>query len=648
MAVENIELVDRDYKNCSKKAMPRQIKTRRTSFANIVERFRKFRIGMLERKMERIVDKTLSKDFKEKNISKKLMASSTKLAKIEAKIRVLSREEVPSKFVKSRAIKLRDYMMENTARTADGLYYVDLDDDDVLNFAINGEAGLNNPVNVDVADAPQEDSDDEKIDLSSETIDRDSLTDSINNGFNSLENSPELGKDAIDKDSLTNSINSELNGLDNGDELEEDAINSDSISGVVNNSLDDVQDNKSVDSVVTPEVSDNTDNSAVKETVDDSNSESIDVVIPEINTTDSGNDTIIIDDINKESVENVINGALSDIKDTPVEDNTDEATTFVSPEEVSKVVNSSNEDDDAAVKEVKVADDSDLVTDNSVEFVPDTSEKVSSDQIKGYMDKAFERVTNSEASAVRADRFDENGDIRFKYHYTPMSDEEIEESRRKLNSLKDYKPPRTDIVDISDIFVPVDTSISIEPIKEEKREVPLVVEPRSSEVDIKDEITDYTFDTEETKVEDSSVISEDDAVIDAGSRQAKISEYSRLKERILELRERRNSVDKDRMEAQTSAKQIALKAEETKEKVAQSEAVLEDKVKQMEIYCAGLEKDCEETEKETNKLQDDIKNNTTFIEAQEEQFDKNTRLIDEIDQLIGAEASDENTHSRGK
>ena len=642
MAVENIELVDRDYKSCSKKAMPRQIKTRRTSFANIAERFRKFRIGMLERKMERIVDKTLSKDFKEKSISKKLMASSTKLAKLEAKIRVLSREEVPSKFVKSRAIKLRDYMMKNTARTADGLYYVDLDDDDVLNFAINGEIGLNNPVNVEPADAPQEDSDDEKIDLSSEAIDKDSLTNSINNGFNSLENSPELVKYAIDKDSLTNSINSELNGLNNDNELEEDAINGDSISSAVNNSLDDVQDNKSVNGIVTPEVNDNTDNSAVKETVDDSNSESIDVVIPEINTTDSGNDTIIIDDINRESVENVISDALSDTKDNAVEENEDEATTFVSPEEVSEVVNSTNDD---AVEDVKVSDDLDLSDNNSVEFVP---EKVSSERIKGYMDKAFERVSNSEASAVRANKFDENGDIRFKYHYTPMSDEEIEESRRKLNALKDYKPPKTDIFDISDIFVPVDTSISIEPVEEEKREVPIIVEPRSDEVIDKEEITDYTFDTEEDKVDTTSVVSEDDAVIDAGSRQAKISEYSKLKERILELRERRNSVDKDRMEAQTSAKQIALKAEKTKEKVAQSEAALEDKVKQMEIYCAGLEKDCEETEKETNKLQDDIKNSTTFIEAQEKQFDKNTRLIDEIDQLIGADVVDENTHSRGK
>ena len=80
MAVENIELVDREYGNCSKKAMPRQIKTRKTSFANIVERFRQFRIRRLERKMAKIVDKTLSDDYKEKRISSKLMAKSKKLA----------------------------------------------------------------------------------------------------------------------------------------------------------------------------------------------------------------------------------------------------------------------------------------------------------------------------------------------------------------------------------------------------------------------------------------------------------------------------------------------------------------------------------------------------------------------------------------
>ena len=180
MAIENIELVDRDYEKCSKEAMPRQIKTRKTSFSNIVEKFRNFRIRRLERKMEKTVDKILSKDYKKKNISDKLMSKSMKLAKLEEKIRVLSREEVPSRFVKSRAIKLRNYMMENTVRSADGLYYVDLDDYDVLNFVANGEDKVNNPVNISTVDAPDEVSNDNSIDLSSETIDRDSLIDSIN------------------------------------------------------------------------------------------------------------------------------------------------------------------------------------------------------------------------------------------------------------------------------------------------------------------------------------------------------------------------------------------------------------------------------------------------------------------------------------
>ena len=59
----------------------------------------------------------------------------------------------------------------------------------------------------------------------------------------------------------------------------------------------------------------------------------------------------------------------------------------------------------------------------------------------------------------------------------------------------------------------------------------------------------------------------------------------------------------------------------------------------------GLEKACDETIKETSQLKDDIRNNTSFIEAQEDQFDQNRRMINEIDQLIGA---DEESHSISK
>ena len=654
MAVENIELVDREYGNCSKKAMPRQIKTRKTSFANIVERFRQFRIRRLERKMAKIVDKTLSDDYKEKRISSKLMAKSKKLAKLEEKIKLLSREEVPSNFVKSRAIKLRNYMMENAERSAYGLYFVDLDDEDVLNFVANGEVEINNPVSVESADAPEDVSGDDSIDLSSEVIDRNTITDSINSEFNNLENGDKSKNEAISKESLSDSINGELSTLDNNSELKEDGINRDSVSESVNSLLDDINISDSVDSVITPETG--IDNSGVVSTEtsdnafsdgDDSNSESIDVVIPETAITNPGNnDTIILNDINKDSVEEVINGALSDLEDSAVSENVDESATFVSPEEVDMVVNPSNEQGvDEAVQDVNEQAASEISVDNPVESVNDAfDESVNSDQIKKYMDEAYDRVSHSGAFAVNTDRYDENGGIRFKYSYTPMTDAEIEESRRRIGSLKDYNPELT-ITDISDIFVPVeDPSISIEAVQE-KRDTPVIVEPRSEEVGAEEDITDYTFDTDDLDTDTKSGDNEDDAIIEVGSRQAKISEYSMLRDRILQLREKQSSVDRDRREVQTSAERIAREAEEAKAKAARSAAVLEDKVQQMKAYCEGLEKACDETIKETSQLKDDIRNNTSFIEAQEDQFDQNRRMINEIDQLIGA---DEESHSISK
>ena len=232
---------------------------------------------------------------------------------------------------------------------------------------------------------------------------------------------------------------------------------------------------------------------------------------------------------------------------------------------------------------------------------------------------------------------------------------ESESESTKKRSLK--RGPKDDLKSIISSFVKEqlenlemerkeeeETSISIEAVQE-NRDAPVIVEPRSEEVGAEEDITDYTFDTDDLDTDTKSGDNEDDAIIEVGSRQAKISEYSMLRDRILQLREKQSSVDRDRREVQTSAERIAREAEEAKAKAARSAAVLEDKVQQMKAYCEGLEKACDETIKETSQLKDDIRNNTSFIEAQEDQFDQNRRMINEIDQLIGA---DEESHSISK
>lgn len=631
MAFENIELVDRDYENCSKEAMPRQIKTRSLSFRNIVEKFRQFRIRRLERKMEKIVDKTLSSDYSKSKIADKLMSKSLKLARLEEKIRILQKENIPSKFVKSRAIKLRNYMMENTVKSAAGLYFVDLDDSDVLGFVSADESALNNPESIAEADVPVEApavEDNNSIDLSSQVIDRDSLTDSINNEFSNLEN---------------------------GNELDSEGINNDTVSSVIENSLSDV-DNNSINDIVIPEEKNNNNNNLVSALKDigvvpeeEGNrtvSEATDnpelnnsVVVPEVAPTIEETATDTNNEISKETVESVINDTLVDVAD----DVKDDGATFVSPEEVSMVVgnndvaeqvDTSESIDDSLNEDISTVGPEDIKSDENVEFVEDSKgDEINSDKIKEFMDSAFRNVSKSEASAINPEKFDENGGIRFKYHYTPMTDDEIAESREKINSLEDFVPEKNDEA-IANLF----TSLGDSTTESDDRSMPVIVESRSDDVETEKDIADYTFeDTSSVEVEPEKEDS-DAAVIDVSeTRQSKISEFNKLKDKILELREKSSAVSKDKIDAQTSAREIALKAEEAKKKAEKSDADLQNKVEQMRRYCEGLEQDCENTIRETSQIQDDIKNNSSIIEMQEDKYDENTRMIDEIDRLMGSE-----------
>lgn len=629
MAFENIELVDRDYENCSKEAMPRQIKTRSLSFRNIVDTFRQFRIRRLERKMEKIVDKTLSYDYSKSKLADELMSKSLKLAKFEEKIRILQRENVPSRFVKSRAIKLRNYMMKNTVKSAAGLYFVDLDDSDVLRFVSADEGALNNSESVAKADIPVEvpaDEDNNSIDLSSQVIDRESLTDSINNEFNNLEN---------------------------GDELDSEKINNDTVSSVIENSLSNV-DNNSINDIVVPEGNDNNLVSALKDIgvvteeedrpvfeVTDNPEFSDSVVVPEVAPTIEEIAADTNNEISKETVESVINDTLVDVSD----DVKDDGLTFVSPEEVSMVVgkndtaeqvdasesidNSLSEDISTITsEEPKVEENSDFA-----KFLYDSKEEnIDSEKIKQFMEEAFKNVSKSEVSNVNPEKFDENGGIRFKYHYTPMTDAEIVESRDKIDSLKDFVPKKSDEV-IANIF----NSLNDSPAEDE-RTMPVIVEPRTEEAGDENEITDYTFEDASSVDFETEKDDTDADVIDVSeTRLSKISEFNKLKDKILELREKSSAVSKDKIDAQTSAREIAIKAEEARKKAEKSDADLQNKVEQMRRYCEGLEQDCENTIRETNQIQDDIKNNSSIIEMQEDKYDENTRMIDEIDRLMASE-----------
>ena len=466
--------------------------------------------------------------------------------------------------------------------------------------------------------------------------------------------------------------------LENGNKLDSEGINNDTVSSVIENSLSDVG-NNSINDIVIPEEGNNNNNnlvSALKDigvvpeeegniTVSEATdnpelnnsvvapeeegnktvSEATDnpelnnsVVVPEVAPTIEETATDTNNEISKETVESVINDTLVDVSD----DVKDDGATFVSPEEVSMVVgnndvaeqvDTSESIDDSLNEDISTVGPEDIKSDENVEFVEDSKgDEINSDKIKEFMDSAFRNVSKSEASAINPEKFDENGGIRFKYHYTPMTDDEIAESREKINSLEDFVPKKQSNEAIADIFATLAGNAN------GQRSIPVIVESRSDDVETEKDIADYTFeDTSSVEVEPEKEDS-DAAVIDVSeTRQSKISEFNKLKDKILELREKSSAVSKDKIDAQTSAREIALKAEEAKKKAEQSDADLQNKVEQMRRYCEGLEQDCENTIRETSQIQDDIKNNSSIIEMQEDKYDENTRMIDEIDRLMGSE-----------
>lgn len=630
MAHDNIEIVDRDYIQCSKEAMPRQIRTRRNSFNSI---FSKFRKKLYESKMNRVIDKTLSSTYTEDNIGKKLLISSERIAALENKIKRLSKDDVPTKFVKRRAIKLRKYMMDNALKNAEGLYMIGLDKEDLMNF--------DNPVE-EQKSAESESVIPDVVDINNENIQSVEVANDFVPG-DDVEQKPveqpiDLASNDIDKESIGNLINEEFNNLENSDE----ATDVDSVTKFV--SPEEVSmvvgSNPSIDDVTI----DDDNNSNIVEPVKDVQNEleEVEVSEPVVEVPVETNNNIEV----AEPVNNVFEEFSFEGKD----------------EKVEPVAETKAEDDPVTEVPVEnVVEDpvSDVIVEPVEEQVQEepVAEKVNTiglniDNIKEEINRALNdiKVSKSEASVAKVDKFDEHGKIRFRDHYTPMTDEEIAASQQKIDEVPEYKEepytmPTGSIFEkksaFENLFVPAkDVQFSFEQKEEkesEKRDVPIVVEPRDEGVaDIKsfdenNDVDEYAFDLIEEAAPKAVEIKSE---VSRKASPSRIDEISRLKERVLELKKRREETNKNMIAAQNSAVETAKRAEKVKEQAAEVREVLDRKYEEFKKYCEGLEKNCEETDKEIGLIESDIQMNNNFIAQQQGFVEENNKMIDEIDMII--------------
>ena len=135
-AINLIDIEDKTVKKDSRLSS-NQIKTRQSSFKSISGYWKKFRISLLNKKLDKMKDELVTEKYKvdssqrltEKS-EEKIIKKTNAIANLEEKIKILSRENVPSNYVRNRAIKLRKSMIENLVANSKNAYSVGLDNYD--------------------------------------------------------------------------------------------------------------------------------------------------------------------------------------------------------------------------------------------------------------------------------------------------------------------------------------------------------------------------------------------------------------------------------------------------------------------------------------------------------------------------------------
>lgn len=257
--VDDYELVDREYENCPREEYPRQIKTRKSSFNSILQRFTNFRINRLKDKLARMEKDSLTSQYFQSNPEGAIEKKSRAIARVEEKIKILSKEDVPSDYVSKRAIKLKKNMIENLHKNANNLYSIGMSKRDAVFSEEVAEVAPEEEkedveekdIEEEAIDAPVEEvtdektSEEEKIDVTGDKLDRQTIEDSINAEFSNIskEEFNEKIDDELNRRTIEDTINTEFSNLEKENKPEEytevkgSGLTAEEIEEIINNSF---------------------------------------------------------------------------------------------------------------------------------------------------------------------------------------------------------------------------------------------------------------------------------------------------------------------------------------------------------------------------------------------------------------------------
>ena len=575
MMVDKIDLLDNDYNLVSRKASPRQIKTRSKSFSSISGIFTKFRISRLEKKLEKsrksFVNQEIHKNLgdssivrkTEKNIEKKAKA----IAKIEEKIMILSKENVPTNYVENRAIKLRKNMMSNLSHNSSMAYSLGIkteaDEAKAIDKIFNEDRPLS--INERVRESELEDVEDVEEQENDQVETPESImsheSEEIGRSVSSILAGDTSKEFKVADDKETDAVEKEEVSSDESDkEVSEPVSESEQIPDIstfmkdIDLNINTYQDSTNTNSVIDENesrehievVPTDIDRDAIKSSIDDqfeniakSGDISEEETITNAGRPNAENRFNSIDNgvkfVSPETVKGVVGtGSKIDI-------DTDEPKS-ISPEEVRAVLDGkfdeveNTEEEDKVDTHLDVKSIEETISDalnklDEEEHNKDLDDEMSFEDVHGEVEDAINernKISSNESHVARINEFDADGNKKQKFDYVPMTDEEIKQAQENIEYEKYENPAFKEEkhlpknlkfnypkIRFEDIFVPankdVDYKIESEDVVEEEKQeiVPVNDNIRGEIVVVPDRKVQLPMVVEDNKEDEQVVTSED-------------------------------------------------------------------------------------------------------------------------------------------
>lgn len=575
MMVDKIDLLDNDYNLVSRKASSRQIKTRSKSFSSISGIFTKFRISRLEKKLEKsrksFVNQEIHKNLgdssivrkTEKNIEKK----AKEIAKIEEKIMILSKENVPTNYVENRAIKLRKNMMSNLSHNSSMAYSLGIkteaDEAKAIDKIFNEDSPLS--INERVRESELEDVEDVEEQENDQVETPESImsheSEEIGRSVSSILAGDTSKEFKVADDKEADAVEKEEVSSDESDkEVSEPVSESEQIPDIstfmkdIDLNVNTYQDSTNANSVIDENesrehievVPTDIDRDAIKSSIDDqfeniakSGDISEEETITNAGRPNSENRFNSIDNgvkfVSPETVKGVVGtGSKIDI-------DTDEPKS-ISPEEVRAVLDGkfdeveNTEEEDKVDTHLDVKSIEETISDalnklDEEEHNKDLDDEMSFEDVHEEVEDAINernKISSNESHVARINEFDADGNKKQKFDYVPMTDEEIKQAQENIEyekyenpAFKEEKHLPKDLkfnypkIRFEDIFVPankdVDYKIESEDVVEEEKQeiVPVNDNIRGEIVVVPDRKVQLPMVVEDNKEDEQVVTSED-------------------------------------------------------------------------------------------------------------------------------------------